>query len=184
MPKTTQGVSSSAVTTSTPELAGKIAARTARVAVIGLGYVGLPVALSFARAGFPVRGIDEDAARVRQLKAGRDYKMRQDEALSTLAETGSLSFTEHFDDVGECDVVIICVPTPEELMHALEIQVRLNRVAGNSPEDSLEKAYATLKKARARDLTGPLHAEYQRHQRYALAGSAILRGKGEAVPTG
>src|SRR4051794_15775606 len=94
-------------------LAGKIRARTARVGIVGLGYVGLPLAVEFARAGFSVTGIDISAEKVRRMNAGESYI--GDIPTSTLAplvESGKLRATTDFAAVLELDTINICVPTP------------------------------------------------------------------------
>jgi len=87
--------------------------RTARLAVIGLGYVGLPLAVELAQAGFEVHGIDIDARRVRQLNRGRSYI--QDVPTSDVAELvrkKRFVATTDFSVLRRCDTVNICVPTP------------------------------------------------------------------------
>lgn len=86
---------------------------TARVGVLGLGYVGLPLAVRAARAGFAVLGFDVDAQRVAQIAEGRSYvaDVRDDE-LTTLVREEQLAATTDMTKLVACDVVIICVPTP------------------------------------------------------------------------
>jgi UDP-N-acetyl-D-glucosamine dehydrogenase len=94
-------------------LAALIAARSARIGVMGLGYVGLPLARAFAEAGFTVLGFDTDPEKRRHLLAGRSYlKHIAAESLTPLVRSGHLVPQEGFDRLGEADVVIICVPTP------------------------------------------------------------------------
>jgi len=91
----------------------KIDRKTARIGVIGLGYVGLPLAVEFAKAGFRTTGIDVDAGRVKQLKSGRSYVT--DVPASEVAELmgrGTLSATTRYDVLEQLDGVMICVPTP------------------------------------------------------------------------
>jgi len=91
----------------------KIKDRTARVHVIGLGYVGLSLAVELARAGFVVRGIDIDLERVTRLNRGQSYLVDvATETLAPLVADGRLTGTTEFDEVGEADALIICVPTP------------------------------------------------------------------------
>lgn len=94
-------------------LAALIARRKARVAVMGLGYVGLPLALEFAQAGFPVTGFDLDAAKIALLKKGKSYI--QDvpvDAVAPLVSSGRFTATTDPSVLSKADVVIICVPTP------------------------------------------------------------------------
>jgi len=93
------------------ELRGKIEDRSARVAVIGLGYVGLPMAIEFAKAGYSVVGIDNDPKRVAQLKKGRTYILDvQENELQQV--TSRLTATDNFRALIEAEAIIICVPTP------------------------------------------------------------------------
>ena len=94
-------------------LVRKIERKTARVGVIGLGYVGLPLAVEFAKAGFRTTGIDVDAGRVKQLKAAHSYITDiASSELSGLVRKGLLSATTRSDVLKELDAVVICVPTP------------------------------------------------------------------------
>jgi len=91
----------------------KIEDRTARVHIIGLGYVGLSLAVELARAGFAVRGIDVDLERVTRLNRGHSYLVDvASETLAPLVADGRLTATTEFDEVGQADALIICVPTP------------------------------------------------------------------------
>ena len=91
----------------------KIEDRSARVHVIGLGYVGLSLAVELARAGFTVRGIDVDLERVASLNHGHSYLVDvPTETLTPLVSSGRLTATTAFDEVGQADALIICVPTP------------------------------------------------------------------------
>jgi UDP-N-acetyl-D-glucosamine dehydrogenase len=94
-------------------LKSKIEDRTARVHVIGLGYVGLSLAVELAKAGFTVRGIDVDLERVARLNRGQSYLVDiATETLAPLVAEGRLTATTAFDEVGQADALIICVPTP------------------------------------------------------------------------
>ena len=91
----------------------RIQNRTAKVGVIGLGYVGLPLAVEFARAGFDVVGMDVQARKVEQFNAGRSYiKDVSDAVFAPLVESGKLRATTDFSVITELDTVDICVPTP------------------------------------------------------------------------
>jgi len=85
--------------------------REAIVGVIGLGYIGLPLALTFAEAGFHVRGFDLDVDKPPVLAAGRSYLRHiADERVAAVAER--LVASSELDGIAHCDAVLICVPTP------------------------------------------------------------------------
>jgi UDP-N-acetyl-D-glucosamine dehydrogenase len=91
----------------------KIHQRTAHVAVLGLGYVGLPLASVFAEAGFRVTGIDPDREKVDALNRGESYiKDVSTEEVKRLVSSGKLSGTTDFAILAGVDAVSICVPTP------------------------------------------------------------------------
>lgn len=109
------GRSATSVSASTvlAQLAKRITNRTARVGLIGLGYVGLPLAVEFAKEGFHVTGIDVDRKRVEGVLRGRSYILdvpRED--LQKLRRARRLTATSSFDILGAQDAIIICVPTP------------------------------------------------------------------------
>ena len=84
-----------------------------KTAIIGLGYVGLPLSLQFARSGGEVLGLDVDASKIETLLAGRSYIHHiPDGEISEILEAGLFSVSNDFSRVGEADAVIICVPTP------------------------------------------------------------------------
>jgi UDP-N-acetyl-D-glucosamine dehydrogenase len=89
----------------------RVATRDLRIGVVGLGYAGLPLALAFAEAGFPVVGIDLNEERVAAVNAGRSYLV--DVPDGRYADAGGrLSATSDFAVVGGLDALTICVPTP------------------------------------------------------------------------
>lgn len=95
------------------ELRGRIQNKTARVGVLGLGYVGLPLAVEFARAGFKVTGIDVQDSKVQQFNSGHSYiKDVKDQVFRPLVESGQLRATSDFSVIRELDTIDICVPTP------------------------------------------------------------------------
>jgi UDP-N-acetyl-D-glucosamine dehydrogenase len=95
------------------ELLSKIIERRAVVGIIGLGYVGLPLAVEFARGGFRVIGFEVDESRIGIINQGRSYIPDvRTEIVRTLVERKQLSATLDFSELKETDVVIICVPTP------------------------------------------------------------------------
>jgi len=91
----------------------KIAARKARVGIIGQGYVGLPLSLVFTEAGFPVTGLDVDQKKIDRLRKGESYiKHIGPERVAAAVATGRFTASTDFDLLGECDAILICVPTP------------------------------------------------------------------------
>jgi UDP-N-acetyl-D-glucosamine dehydrogenase len=94
-------------------LAARLAARNAAIGVIGLGYVGLPLARAAGSKGFRVTGFDIDPAKVEMLRAGRSYIRHVPAAsLAALAEKGLFAATADFGRLTEMDAILICVPTP------------------------------------------------------------------------
>ncbi len=95
------------------DLATKIENRSARVAVVGLGYVGLPLALEFARAGFRVIGYERDPAKVAAIARRESYiRDVSNVALAEAVSAGRLAASADAGDLAEADAVFICVPTP------------------------------------------------------------------------
>jgi UDP-N-acetyl-D-glucosamine dehydrogenase len=95
------------------ELLSKINERRAVVGIIGLGYVGLPLAVEFARGGLRAIGFDLDQSRVDTINSGESYiRDVPTDLVKTLVGRGKLSATTNFSKLSEADAVIICVPTP------------------------------------------------------------------------
>jgi UDP-N-acetyl-D-glucosamine dehydrogenase len=87
--------------------------RRARIGVIGLGYVGLPLAITVARAGFPTLGFDTDPAKITAIAAHQSYiEAVPQPILAAEVRAGRFSATGDFAQLATCDVVVICVPTP------------------------------------------------------------------------
>src|SRR5215212_4641651 len=104
-----------------------------KVGVIGLGYVGLPLAVAFAEAGCDVVGVDADVRRVERLQRGEsDVEDVSSQELASLAER--LAVTDRYPDLASCDAVLICVPTPlatgrePNLSYVVDAATRLSRV--------------------------------------------------------
>jgi UDP-N-acetyl-D-glucosamine dehydrogenase len=94
-------------------LLDRIRSRTARVGVIGLGYVGLPLAVEFARAGFDVTGFDVDPAKIDAINGARSYIPDVPQAeLAEVVHAGRLRATTDMQRLADMDVADICVPTP------------------------------------------------------------------------
>jgi UDP-N-acetyl-D-glucosamine dehydrogenase len=95
------------------QLLQKIQSKAATVGVIGLGYVGLPLALVFEEAGFPVLGFDVDAKKPDALLRGESYiKHIGPDRVAAAFDRGRISATTDFSRLSRCDAILICVPTP------------------------------------------------------------------------
>lgn len=96
-----------------PKLRECIESRTAKIGVMGQGYVGLPLAIEFAKAGFCVTGIDLDSEKIAALNCGESHIPDVPSSMVTnLVTAGHYRAATEMDVLAECDVVIICVPTP------------------------------------------------------------------------
>src|SRR5216683_7194242 len=111
----------------------KFANRTANVGIIGLGYVGLPLALLFADAGFPVTGFDVDAQKVEKLSRGESYIYRVPSSEVQLARTKRFSATGNYSDISDMDAVIICVPTPLNEQREPDLSYIMNTAEAITP---------------------------------------------------
>lgn len=97
----------------------KIEKRKAKLCVVGLGYVGLPLAVEFVQAGFYVTGIDIDPIRIKQILRGRSYiPDLTDSELKGLIKKGKFKCISHFKNLQEQDIILICVPTPLNKSHS------------------------------------------------------------------
>ena len=99
--------------TPSERLRRRIAEKKAVVSVVGLGYVGLPLAVTFAEAGFRVFGVDTDQSRVDSVNSGRSHIQDvPSDTVGRLALEGRLTATTNYEAVADSDAVLICVPTP------------------------------------------------------------------------
>ena len=113
MPPMKKTLKSSSTKSASEVLLQRLDKRTARLAVIGLGYVGLPLAVELAQAGFEVFGIDIDEHRVKQLNQGKSYIQDVPTAdVRALVKAGRFHASTDFGVLKKCDTVNICVPTP------------------------------------------------------------------------
>ncbi|RAM60316.1 UDP-N-acetyl-D-glucosamine dehydrogenase [Mesotoga sp. SC_4PWA21] len=100
---------------------------SANVGIIGMGYVGLPLAVEVAKAGFDVRGFEISAERVKMLNNGENYIGDVDNnELRSLARDGRLLATVDFEGISNCDIVIVCVPTPLDVFKQPDLSYIVN----------------------------------------------------------
>lgn len=107
----------------------KIQTKKAKVAVIGLGYVGLPIAVNFAKAGFNVFGLDKDEDRVRQLQEKKSYISDiPSREVADVVQKGKFSASLDFSILKTIDAIIICVPTPLKRKYTPDVTYILSAV--------------------------------------------------------
>ncbi len=115
-------------------LAEKITHRTAQVAVIGLGYVGLPLAIAAARAGFRTLGVEVNPERVAAINNGQSYiEDVSDETIRSLVQAEKLKATADYDRLRESDVIFICVPTPYTAQRTPDLRYIIQAAEGIMP---------------------------------------------------
>jgi len=115
-------------------LEDKIKAKTARICIIGLGYVGLPLAVGFAKRGYQVVGLDVDERKVAAIGRGESYiKDVASGEVASLVESGRLSASTDYDVLREVDVAFICVPTPFNEMKAPDLSFIVAAAEGIAP---------------------------------------------------
>ncbi len=111
------------------KLKKKIMTNQAKIAVIGLGYVGLPLAVNFAKKGFEVFGLDTDVDRVRHIHNKISYILDvSTKELAGVVDEGTLKAVTEFDVLREADVIVICVPTPLKKKYTPDIKYILSAV--------------------------------------------------------
>jgi UDP-N-acetyl-D-glucosamine dehydrogenase len=108
--------------------------KQAKIGILGLGYVGLPLALNFGRNGHLALGFDIDAKKVDALLAGRSYiEHIPSTEIAEMRRKDLLDATTDFSRVAECDALIICVPTPLDAYHAPDLSFVINTVEAALP---------------------------------------------------
>src|SRR5215471_3023159 len=115
------------------DIDARVASRTARVGVIGLGYVGLPLSLLYVGQGFPVTGFDIDQRKVEMLAAGKSYIYRIPAEEIGEARTKRFVPTSDFSQLVEMDAIIICVPTPLNEHHEPDLSFITNTAHAIAP---------------------------------------------------
>src|SRR5437588_6650808 len=115
------------------EAIAKFKSKTASVGVIGLGYVGLPLALLFSEEGFPVTGFDIDATKIDMLTSSRSYICRIPETEIALARDRGFQATTDFASIAKMDAIVICVPTPLTEYHEPDLSFVTETVKSIAP---------------------------------------------------
>lgn len=119
---------------SVEQLRRRITDRTAKVAVVGMGYVGLPLAMEVVRAGFEVLGIDVDSGKVEGLNNGRSHVLDvPDETVRLARESGKFTAYADYEPIRRADCVSICVPTPLKKTRDPDISYVTQAVEGILP---------------------------------------------------
>jgi len=122
-----------AAPTSLEALKQKFATREARIGIVGMGYVGLPLALLFSEEGFRVTGFDIEAAKVDKLNSGGSYIVRILPESIQHAQKSGFHATSNYAHVAEMDAVIICVPTPLNEYHEPDLSYVTGTVESIAP---------------------------------------------------
>ena len=141
------------------DLLKKMDAREARIGVVGLGYVGLPLALLFSNQRFRVTGFDIDAGKVTSLNAGQSYIVRILPAEIQAAQAAGFLATTDYSLIAEMDAVIICVPTPLDEHHEPDLSFVTGTVASIAPhihEDQLVVLESTTYPGTTDEVVAPL----------------------------
>ena len=116
------------------ELKRKIETREARIGIVGMGYVGLPLALLFSDERFRVTGFDIDERKVAALNAGGSYIVRIPGTEIQAAQKNGFSATSNYEQIREMDAVIICVPTPLNEFHEPDLSYITQTVEAIAPQ--------------------------------------------------
>jgi UDP-N-acetyl-D-glucosamine dehydrogenase len=115
------------------ELTGKLDARTAVIGILGMGYVGQPLALRYSQLGYKVIGFDIDAEKVEQLNSGHSHIEHINDADIASANAAGLETTTDFSRASEADALILCVPTPLNKYREPDLSYVLNTTASFVP---------------------------------------------------
>jgi UDP-N-acetyl-D-glucosamine dehydrogenase len=117
----------------TSEVKHRIETRTARIGIIGMGYVGLPLALLFSEERFRITGFDIEHGKVDKLNQGDSYIVRIPGTEIQLAQSRGFSATADYGQIAQMDVIIICVPTPLDEYHEPDLSFITDTVRSVAP---------------------------------------------------
>jgi UDP-N-acetyl-D-mannosaminuronic acid dehydrogenase len=153
------------------ELQEKLENKQAKLAVIGLGYVGLPLACEFARVGFDVLGVDVLAERIRRINAGvspiEGSEPGLAELLSEVISSGNLRATTDYQQLGDRDVVLICVETPvgeDHLPRYEALRAAVRNLGAVMKEGTLVIVESTIAPGTMQGIVLPLLEQSSRHR--------------------
>ena len=173
------------------ELLDKIRDRQALISVIGLGYVGLPLAVMFSESGFYVQGIDIDQTKVDSINSGESYigdvESSQLTNVTQKSSTGKLFATTDFDALRESDVVIICVHTPlsktkdPDVSHIL---TAVNEISSRVTKDALIVLESTTYPGTTLELVLPILENQAQFQNRKLGSNLFLAFSPERIDPG
>ncbi|MGB8030200.1 MAG: nucleotide sugar dehydrogenase [Terracidiphilus sp.] len=117
----------------TSELKHRIETREARIGIVGMGYVGLPLALLFSEEHFKVTGFDIDTRKVEILNQSGSYIVRIPDSMIQVARDNGFRATVDYREIAQIDVVILCVPTPLDEYHEPDLSYVCDTVRGIAP---------------------------------------------------
>ena len=141
-------------------LLDKIQHRTALIGVVGLGYVGLPLAVEKAKAGFRTIGFDVQPGKVDMVNRGENYIGDVvDSDLASLVRSGMLRATNRFDFIEEVDFIAICVPTPLDAHQQPDtgyVKSSVESIASHLKKDTVVVLESTTYPGTTRDLVKPI----------------------------
>ncbi len=166
-------------------LEDKINNQSARVVVVGIGYVGLPLVVELGRAGFRVTGFDHDAAKVKSLNAGKSYiEDIKSEDLEPHVKAGRMDASTDEKVIGEADCVVLCVPTPLKKSKDPDmsyIEASAQAVARNQHADMLVVLESTTYPGTTRDY---LVTALQQGGKYSVGKDLFVAFSPERVDPG
>jgi UDP-N-acetyl-D-glucosamine dehydrogenase len=156
-----------AATTTLSELKKKVETRQARIGIVGMGYVGLPLALLFSGEGFAVTGFDIEERKVSTLNAGGSYIVRILPNAIRQAQESGFRATSNYSEIAQMDAIIICVPTPLNEYHEPDLSYVTGTVESIAPhlhEGQLVILESTTYPGTTEEIVVPLIEKGNRHE--------------------
>src|SRR5246127_2734572 len=154
-------------TTTLSELKTKIETRQARIGIVGMGYVGLPLALLFSGEHFQVSGFDIEERKVAALNSGGSYIVRITPKAIQEAQKSGFRATSDYSEIGQMDAIIICVPTPLDEYHQPDLSYVTGTVESIAPhlhEGQLVILESTTYPGTTEEIVVPLIEKGNRHE--------------------